>query len=181
MFVVFDCCPHYELYISTYQYYIISPLYFSLYFLMQQIRYISQTQGLPGEHLLNVGTKTARFFCKESDSPYAAWRLKVKSFFFVVKSKVTLLYMAKMPHLNWTKVLELRSRAFFMSSVNRWAWDGDWDEVKGSEEVHLQLFGWHSACMFSCSGLSVKEIAHLNLTSYSSSVTVSWATTFFVF
>ncbi|KAM4602815.1 LOW QUALITY PROTEIN: homeodomain-interacting protein kinase 3 [Polymixia lowei] len=41
-----------------------------------QIRYISQTQGLPGEHLLNVGTKTARFFCRESDSPYAAWRLK---------------------------------------------------------------------------------------------------------
>ncbi|CAM4734404.1 unnamed protein product [Leuciscus chuanchicus] len=41
-----------------------------------QIRYISQTQGLPGEQLLNVGTKTARFFCKESDSPYATWRLK---------------------------------------------------------------------------------------------------------
>uniref|UniRef100_A0A3Q0RA95 non-specific serine/threonine protein kinase n=1 Tax=Amphilophus citrinellus TaxID=61819 RepID=A0A3Q0RA95_AMPCI len=41
-----------------------------------QIRYISQTQGLPGEHLLNSGTKTARFFCKESESPYAAWRLK---------------------------------------------------------------------------------------------------------
>ncbi|KAK5873864.1 hypothetical protein PBY51_018866 [Eleginops maclovinus] len=40
------------------------------------IRYISQTQGLPGEHLLNVGTKTARFFCRESDSTYAAWRLK---------------------------------------------------------------------------------------------------------
>uniref|UniRef100_A0A8C7I1M8 non-specific serine/threonine protein kinase n=1 Tax=Oncorhynchus kisutch TaxID=8019 RepID=A0A8C7I1M8_ONCKI len=41
-----------------------------------QIRYISQTQGLPGEHLLNVGTKSARFFCRESDSPYSAWRLK---------------------------------------------------------------------------------------------------------
>uniref|UniRef100_A0A8C1SX97 non-specific serine/threonine protein kinase n=1 Tax=Cyprinus carpio TaxID=7962 RepID=A0A8C1SX97_CYPCA len=41
-----------------------------------QIRYISQTQGLPGEQLLNVGTKTARFFCKESNSPYATWRLK---------------------------------------------------------------------------------------------------------
>ncbi|XP_026991092.2 homeodomain-interacting protein kinase 3a isoform X1 [Tachysurus fulvidraco] len=41
-----------------------------------QIRYISQTQGLPGEHLLNVGTKTTRFFRKETDSPYAAWRLK---------------------------------------------------------------------------------------------------------
>ncbi|XP_055010439.1 homeodomain-interacting protein kinase 3 isoform X2 [Boleophthalmus pectinirostris] len=44
--------------------------------LFVQIRYISQTQGLPGEHLLNTGTKTVRFFCKESDSPYAAWRLK---------------------------------------------------------------------------------------------------------
>ncbi|XP_076003157.1 homeodomain-interacting protein kinase 3 isoform X1 [Genypterus blacodes] len=41
-----------------------------------QIRYISQTQGLPGEHLLNAGTKTTRFFCRESDSHYAAWRLK---------------------------------------------------------------------------------------------------------
>ncbi|KTF85516.1 hypothetical protein cypCar_00020717 [Cyprinus carpio] len=43
-----------------------------------QIRYISQTQGLPGEQLLNVGTKTARFFCKESNSPYATWRLKAR-------------------------------------------------------------------------------------------------------
>ncbi|XP_060779174.1 homeodomain-interacting protein kinase 3 isoform X2 [Neoarius graeffei] len=41
-----------------------------------QIRYISQTQGLPTENLLNLGTKTSRFFCRESDSPYAAWRLK---------------------------------------------------------------------------------------------------------
>ncbi|KAF5894477.1 homeodomain-interacting protein kinase 3-like isoform X2, partial [Clarias magur] len=41
-----------------------------------QIRYISQTQGLPAENLLNLGTKTSRFFCKDSDAPYAAWRLK---------------------------------------------------------------------------------------------------------
>uniref|UniRef100_A0A3Q2Z1T3 non-specific serine/threonine protein kinase n=1 Tax=Hippocampus comes TaxID=109280 RepID=A0A3Q2Z1T3_HIPCM len=41
-----------------------------------QIRYISQTQGLPPEHLLNKGTKTSRFFCKESESPYPCWRLK---------------------------------------------------------------------------------------------------------
>nr|XP_057932692.1 homeodomain-interacting protein kinase 3-like [Doryrhamphus excisus] len=41
-----------------------------------QIRYISQTQGLPAEHLLNKGTKTSRFFCKDSDSPYASWRIK---------------------------------------------------------------------------------------------------------
>ncbi|XP_039988131.1 homeodomain-interacting protein kinase 3-like [Xiphias gladius] len=41
-----------------------------------RIRYISQTQGLPAEQLLNKGTKTCRFFSKESDSPYASWRLK---------------------------------------------------------------------------------------------------------
>ncbi|CAG5958551.1 unnamed protein product [Menidia menidia] len=40
------------------------------------IRYISQTQGLPAEQLLTKGTKTSRFFTKESDSPYASWRLK---------------------------------------------------------------------------------------------------------
>uniref|UniRef100_A0A8D0GTX9 non-specific serine/threonine protein kinase n=1 Tax=Sphenodon punctatus TaxID=8508 RepID=A0A8D0GTX9_SPHPU len=41
-----------------------------------QIRYISQTQGLPGEQLLNMGTKTSRFFCKETDASYSGWRLK---------------------------------------------------------------------------------------------------------
>ncbi|XP_031731512.1 homeodomain-interacting protein kinase 3-like isoform X1 [Anarrhichthys ocellatus] len=41
-----------------------------------QIRYISQTQGFPAEQLLNKGTKTSRFFSKESNSPYASWRLK---------------------------------------------------------------------------------------------------------
>ncbi|KAM4845193.1 homeodomain-interacting protein kinase 3 isoform 3-T5 [Thomomys bottae] len=39
-----------------------------------QIRYISQTQGLPGEQLLNVGTKSTRFFCRETD--ISGWRLK---------------------------------------------------------------------------------------------------------
>ncbi|XP_053418876.1 homeodomain-interacting protein kinase 3 isoform X2 [Nycticebus coucang] len=41
-----------------------------------QIRYISQTQGLPGEQLLNVGTKSTRFFCKETDMIHSGWRLK---------------------------------------------------------------------------------------------------------
>ncbi|XP_069479680.1 homeodomain-interacting protein kinase 3 isoform X2 [Ambystoma mexicanum] len=41
-----------------------------------QIRYISQTQGLPGEQLLNIGAKTARFFCRELDASYSGWRLK---------------------------------------------------------------------------------------------------------
>ncbi|XP_077599718.1 homeodomain-interacting protein kinase 3a [Stigmatopora nigra] len=41
-----------------------------------QIRYISQTQGLPAEHLLNKGTKTTRFFCKGTESAYPSWRLK---------------------------------------------------------------------------------------------------------
>ncbi|XP_054998092.1 homeodomain-interacting protein kinase 3 isoform X3 [Sorex araneus] len=41
-----------------------------------QIRYISQTQGLPGEQLLNVGTKSTRFFCRETDISHSSWRLK---------------------------------------------------------------------------------------------------------
>lgn len=115
MIDVFDGSPHYELYISVLQHKIISPHIF-LYSLMLQIRYISQTQGLPGEHLLNVGTKTSRFFCKESDSPYSAWRLKVKSF-FVVKAKINFLYMAQLPHLNWNGFLEIMSdKPFFVFS-----------------------------------------------------------------
>ncbi|KAB1272865.1 Homeodomain-interacting protein kinase 3 [Camelus dromedarius] len=41
-----------------------------------RIRYISQTQGLPGEQLLNVGTKSTRFFCRETDISHSGWRLK---------------------------------------------------------------------------------------------------------
>jgi len=42
-----------------------------------QIRYICQTQGVPGEHLLNVATKTSRFFYRENEgSHYPFWRLK---------------------------------------------------------------------------------------------------------
>ncbi|MEQ2286548.1 Homeodomain-interacting protein kinase 2 [Ameca splendens] len=41
-----------------------------------QIRYISQTQGLPAEYLLSAGTKTTRFFNRERDSTYPLWRLK---------------------------------------------------------------------------------------------------------
>lgn len=42
-----------------------------------QIRYISQTQGLPAEYLLSAGTKTSRFFNRGPDSSYPLWRLKV--------------------------------------------------------------------------------------------------------
>nr|XP_014347667.1 PREDICTED: homeodomain-interacting protein kinase 1 isoform X1 [Latimeria chalumnae] len=41
-----------------------------------QIRYISQTQGLPAEYLLSAGTKTSRFFNRDQDSAYPLWRLK---------------------------------------------------------------------------------------------------------
>ncbi|KAK7480389.1 hypothetical protein BaRGS_00028308, partial [Batillaria attramentaria] len=43
-----------------------------------QIRYISQTQGLPAEQMLNNATKTTRFFVRDnSDSSYPFWRLKL--------------------------------------------------------------------------------------------------------
>ncbi|XP_061107813.1 homeodomain-interacting protein kinase 2-like, partial [Conger conger] len=41
-----------------------------------QIRYIAQTQGLPAEYLLSAGTKTARFFNRDTESAYPLWRLK---------------------------------------------------------------------------------------------------------
>ncbi|XP_073324095.1 homeodomain-interacting protein kinase 1 isoform X4 [Pagrus major] len=44
-----------------------------------QIRYISQTQGLPAEYLLSAGTKTVRFFNRGPDSSYPLWRLKTPS------------------------------------------------------------------------------------------------------
>lgn len=75
---------------------------------VQQIRYISQTQGLPGEHLLNAGTKTARFFCRESDSPYAAWRLKV-IYYTSEKWQIWLLPVHKMSKnvlLHWKLMLK---------------------------------------------------------------------------
>lgn len=42
-----------------------------------QIRYISQTQGLPTEHMLNNASKTTKFFYRDMDSTYPFWRLKV--------------------------------------------------------------------------------------------------------
>uniref|UniRef100_A0A6Q2XCP4 non-specific serine/threonine protein kinase n=1 Tax=Esox lucius TaxID=8010 RepID=A0A6Q2XCP4_ESOLU len=44
-----------------------------------QIRYISQTQGLPAEYLLSAGTKTSRFFRRGPDSSYPLWRIKTPS------------------------------------------------------------------------------------------------------
>ncbi|XP_011344756.1 homeodomain-interacting protein kinase 2 isoform X2 [Ooceraea biroi] len=41
-----------------------------------QIRYISQTQGLPTEHMLNSASKTTKFFYRDVDSTYPFWRLK---------------------------------------------------------------------------------------------------------
>ncbi|KAL7302955.1 hypothetical protein TKK_0004182 [Trichogramma kaykai] len=41
-----------------------------------QIRYISQTQGLPTEHMLNNASKTTKFFYRDIDSTYPFWRLK---------------------------------------------------------------------------------------------------------
>ena len=43
-----------------------------------QLRYISQTQGLPAEQMLSAATKTPRFFVREHTDGYNAfWRIKV--------------------------------------------------------------------------------------------------------
>ncbi|XP_071809087.1 homeodomain-interacting protein kinase 1-like [Asterias amurensis] len=41
-----------------------------------QIRYITQTQGLPAENLLSSATKTSRFFKRDHDTNFPLWRIK---------------------------------------------------------------------------------------------------------
>ena len=45
-----------------------------------QIRYVSQTQGVPNDYMLNAATKTKRFFTRHvHDQSYGSfWRLKVQ-------------------------------------------------------------------------------------------------------
>ncbi|CAG0919417.1 unnamed protein product [Notodromas monacha] len=62
-----------------------------------QIRYISQTQGLPPEHMLNNASKTRRFFYRDlENASYPFWRLKTPEEYEVetsVKSKETRKYI----------------------------------------------------------------------------------------
>lgn len=44
-------------------------------FFCRAYRYISQTQGLPTEHMLNSASKTEKFFYRDEDSTYPFWRL----------------------------------------------------------------------------------------------------------
>lgn len=55
--------------------------------LLFQIRYISQTQGLPAEYLLSAGTKTTRFFNRDPNLGYPLWRLKVCPLYYPVHSR----------------------------------------------------------------------------------------------
>uniref|UniRef100_A0A8C8JQJ2 non-specific serine/threonine protein kinase n=1 Tax=Oncorhynchus tshawytscha TaxID=74940 RepID=A0A8C8JQJ2_ONCTS len=79
-----------------------------------QIRYISQTQGLPAEYLLSAGTKTTRFFNRDTDSTnYPLWRLKTPEDHegeTVIKSKEARKYIFNclddMAQVNMTSDLE---------------------------------------------------------------------------
>lgn len=63
----------------TYDYFVFFSFYFEIIKLVLNSfarRYISQTQGLPTEHMLNSASKTAKFFYRDVDSTYPFWRLK---------------------------------------------------------------------------------------------------------
>lgn len=96
-------------------------IFFSFLFLfnVQQIRYISQTQGLPGEHLLNAGTKTVRFFCKESDSPYATWRLKVGRIVFTLE-QYWKLFLWQILHFCLQSYAHFYSLSFNKQHIEKW-------------------------------------------------------------
>ncbi len=108
-----------------------------------QIRYISQTQGLPPEYLLSAGTKTSRFFNRGPDSSYPLWRLKV--------STHTLLFRVKNTNnAEWLKgllkgftIVPDWHLCLFLDPI--WTWGRNGRQVKRSEKIHLQLFGWHDA------------------------------------
>lgn len=51
-------------------------LIYHIIYLKYFFRYISQTQGLPTEHMLNNASKTTKFFYRDMDSTYPFWRLK---------------------------------------------------------------------------------------------------------
>lgn len=103
---------------------------------LSQIRYISQTQGLPAEYLLSAGTKTSRFFNRGPDSSYPLWRLKVG-------------VSADAGHQMRTNSMLtghlLRSCCGCFSADTCRAWGRDGDQVKGGEKIHLQLSGWYDA------------------------------------
>jgi len=42
-----------------------------------QVRYISETHGLPPDDMLNCGTKTKKFFVRSMNVTASRWRLKV--------------------------------------------------------------------------------------------------------
>lgn len=96
-----------------------------------QIRYISQTQGLPAEYLLSAGTKTSRFFNRGPDSSYPLWRLKVSD----SMEKTHILCAAA----------ALRPRVLVLSADAHGARGRDGHQVEGGQEIHLQLSGWYDA------------------------------------
>ena len=92
---------------------ILSPFFVCI----SQIRYISQTQGLPAEYLLSAGTKTSRFFNRGTDSSYPLWRLKVSDTQKCLRDCITGVFTAH--------VLKSRCGSFFCrhlrSTRPRWA------------------------------------------------------------
>uniref|UniRef100_A0A672M5S9 non-specific serine/threonine protein kinase n=1 Tax=Sinocyclocheilus grahami TaxID=75366 RepID=A0A672M5S9_SINGR len=81
-----------------------------------QIRYISQTQGLPAEYLLSAGTKTSRFFHRGPDSSYPLWRLKTRAEHeaeFGIKSKEARKYIFNCLDDMMQVVLYVQMKSFF--------------------------------------------------------------------
>ncbi|XP_013401549.1 homeodomain-interacting protein kinase 2 isoform X2 [Lingula anatina] len=82
-----------------------------------QIRYISQTQGLPPEHMLSNATKTTKFFNRESTGTgYPFWRLKTPD-----------------EHETETKVLSKEARKYIFNCLDDMAQINTPNSLEGSE------------------------------------------------
>lgn len=88
-----------------------------------QIRYISQTQGLPTEHMLNNASKTTKFFYRDMDSVYFDTQnnnIENSEHTFFTNSA----YIFR--HISILAVKDTgRTRS------------GDWYQIQGSEEIYF--------------------------------------------
>ncbi|XP_076842558.1 uncharacterized protein LOC143487507 [Brachyhypopomus gauderio] len=89
-----------------------------------QIRYISQTQGIPAKNLLIGGTKTRCFFHKGSGSSYHLWRLKTPlehEVEFGVKSQETKRYIFnRLDDMMQVNIPRLEGTDILVEKADRW-------------------------------------------------------------
>lgn len=91
-----------------------------------QIRYISQTQGLPTEHMLNNASKTTKFFYRDMDSEYPI-RLKLIHCTMVMSWRAG---------VNFVELLVRYISILAIKNTGR-ARGRNWNQIQGGKKVYF--------------------------------------------